>query len=77
MILDLSANAHNPVEIVFNHEWLQPLTFMDVVELAVNFTVNHEVVLGTPPAISGSSLVCSSNNSTFTLSTVPSGSTMI
>lgn len=41
MVLDLSEDAPNPVEVVYNHQWLEKLTFMDVVELASNFTVNE------------------------------------
>lgn len=40
-ILDLSSRAVNPVNVVYNHEWLGQLTFMDVIELASNFTINQ------------------------------------
>lgn len=40
-ILDLSPNANNPVEVVYNHEWLGKLSFKDVIDLASNFTINN------------------------------------
>lgn len=40
-ILDLSAEAKNPIEIVHNHEWLKPIDFESVVDLASNFTVQQ------------------------------------
>lgn len=40
-ILDLSENAKNPVSIRFNDEWLAPLTFEQLVDLAANFTVQQ------------------------------------
>ena len=40
-ILDLSEDSPNPVKVVYNHEWLGPLNFEDVVNLASNFTVQQ------------------------------------
>lgn len=40
-ILDLSHKAKNPIEIVHNHEWLKPIDFEGVVDLASNFTVQQ------------------------------------
>lgn len=40
-ILDLSESAKNPVSIRFNDEWLAPLTFGQLVDLAANFTVQQ------------------------------------
>ena len=46
-ILDLAPDAENPIQVVYNHEWLQGLSFADVVELASNFTVNQFVARDT------------------------------
>lgn len=40
-ILDLSKNAKNPIRIVQNHEWLAPLTFEQVIDLASNMTIQQ------------------------------------
>ena len=40
-ILDLSPNAINPIQILHNDEWLTPLNFENVVDLASNFTVQQ------------------------------------
>ncbi len=34
-------NAENPVEIVYNHDWLSTMTFEDVINLSSNFTVQQ------------------------------------
>ena len=34
-------NEENPVEIVYNHDWLAKLTFEDVIDIASNFTVQR------------------------------------
>ncbi len=34
-------NADNPVEIVYNHDWLSKLTFEDIIDIASNFTVQR------------------------------------
>jgi len=34
-------NEKNPVEIVYNHDWLAKLTFEDVIDIASNFTVQR------------------------------------
>jgi tyrosyl-tRNA synthetase len=39
-IVDLT-NKENPVEIVYNHDWLSKMTFEDVINLASNFTVQR------------------------------------
>jgi len=39
-IIDID-NKENPVEIVYNHDWLAKMTFEDVVNLASNFTVQQ------------------------------------
>lgn len=39
-IVDLN-NKDNPVEVVYNHDWLAKMTFEDVIELASNFTVQR------------------------------------
>lgn len=39
-IVDLN-NKENPVEVVYNHDWLSKMTFEDVIELASNFTVQR------------------------------------
>lgn len=39
-IVDLN-NEENPVEVVYNHDWLSKMTFEDVIELASNFTVQR------------------------------------
>ncbi len=39
-IVDLK-DKENPVEVVYNHDWLSKLTFEDVVNLASNFTVQQ------------------------------------
>lgn len=39
-IVDLN-NIENPVEVVYNHDWLAKMTFEDVIELASNFTVQR------------------------------------
>ena len=40
-ILDLSENAKNPIQIQYNHEWLSPINFEGVVDLASNFTIQQ------------------------------------
>lgn len=40
-ILDLSKKAKNPIKIVHNDEWLRPINFEGVVDLASNFTVQQ------------------------------------
>jgi tyrosyl-tRNA synthetase len=40
-ILDLSKKAKNPITIVHNDEWLRPINFEGVVDLASNFTVQQ------------------------------------
>lgn len=40
-ILDLSENAQNPVHIVHNDEWLAPINFEGVLDLASNVTVQQ------------------------------------
>ena len=39
-IIDID-NKENPVEIVYNHDWLAKMTFEDVIKLAFNFTVQQ------------------------------------
>lgn len=39
-IIDIE-NKENPVEIVYNHDWLAKMTFEDVIDLASNFTVQQ------------------------------------
>lgn len=39
-IIDIE-NKENPVEIVYNHDWLAKMTFEDVINLASNFTVQQ------------------------------------
>jgi tyrosyl-tRNA synthetase len=39
-IIDIE-NKENPVEIVYNHDWLASMTFEDVIGLASNFTVQQ------------------------------------
>ncbi len=39
-VLDIN-NKENPVEVVYNHDWLAKMTFEDVVNLASNFTVQQ------------------------------------
>lgn len=39
-IVDLN-NKDNPVEIVYNHDWLSKMTFEDVINLSSNFTVQQ------------------------------------
>ena len=39
-IIDIN-NKENPVEIVYNHDWLSKMTFEDVINLASNFTVQR------------------------------------
>lgn len=39
-IIDIK-NKDNPVEIVYNHDWLSKMTFEDVINLASNFTVQQ------------------------------------
>lgn len=39
-IVDLN-NTENPVEVVYNHDWLAKMTFEDVIEIASNFTVQR------------------------------------
>jgi tyrosyl-tRNA synthetase len=39
-IIDIQ-NKENPVEIVYNHDWLAGMTFEDVIDLASNFTVQQ------------------------------------
>jgi tyrosyl-tRNA synthetase len=39
-IIDIN-NKENPVEIVYNHDWLSKMTFEDVIGLASNFTVQR------------------------------------
>lgn len=39
-IVDLN-NKENPVEVVYNHDWLSKMTFEDVIDLASNFTVQR------------------------------------
>lgn len=39
-IIDIH-NKENPVEIVYNHNWLSKMTFEDVINLASNFTVQQ------------------------------------
>ena len=34
-------NEENPVEIVYNHDWLAKLTFEDIIDIASNFTVQR------------------------------------
>ena len=41
-IIDVE-NKQNPVRILFNHDWLAPLTFEDVINLASNFTVQQMI----------------------------------
>jgi tyrosyl-tRNA synthetase len=36
-------NAENPVQILYNHDWLAKLTFEDVVSIASNFTVQQMI----------------------------------
>jgi len=40
-ILDLSKEAKNPINIKFNHEWLAPLNFEQLIDLSANFTVQQ------------------------------------
>lgn len=40
-ILDLSTDAENPIKIMKNGDWLSPLTFNDVVDLAAQFSVQQ------------------------------------
>lgn len=40
-ILDLSPKSKNPIRIVHNDEWLTPINFEGVVDLAANFTVQQ------------------------------------
>lgn len=40
-ILDLSENAQNPIHIVHNDEWLSPINFEGVLDLASNVTVQQ------------------------------------
>jgi tyrosyl-tRNA synthetase len=40
-ILDLSETAKNPIKIVNNKEWLEPLNFRNIVDLASNFSVQQ------------------------------------
>lgn len=40
-VLDLSKFTSNPILIKHNHEWLQSLTFSEVVDLAANFSVQQ------------------------------------
>lgn len=39
-ILDFN-NKENPIEVVYNHDWLSKMTFEDVISLASNFTVQQ------------------------------------
>ncbi|MEF2175382.1 MAG: tyrosine--tRNA ligase [Candidatus Absconditabacteria bacterium] len=39
-VLDID-NKDNPVDVVFNHDWLSKMTFEDVIDLASNFTVQR------------------------------------
>jgi tyrosyl-tRNA synthetase len=39
-IIDIH-NKENPVEVVYNHDWLAKMTFEDVIKLASNFTVQQ------------------------------------
>ncbi len=39
-IIDIH-NAENPVEVVYNHDWLSKMTFENVIDLASNFTVQQ------------------------------------
>ncbi|MEI6042708.1 MAG: tyrosine--tRNA ligase [bacterium] len=39
-IIDIT-NKENPVEIVYNHDWLAKMNFEDVIDLASNFTVQQ------------------------------------
>lgn len=39
-IVDLH-NKENPIEVVYNHDWLSKMTFEDVIHLASNFTVQR------------------------------------
>lgn len=39
-IVDLD-NRENPIEVVYNHDWLSPLTFEDIIKLSSNFTVQQ------------------------------------
>lgn len=39
-IIDIN-NQENPVEVVYNHDWLSALTFEDIIDLASNFTVQR------------------------------------
>ena len=39
-IVDLN-NKDNPIEIVYNNDWLSPMTFEDVIKLSSNFTVQQ------------------------------------
>jgi len=34
-------NKENPVEVVYNHDWLAKLTFEDIIDIASNFTVQR------------------------------------
>lgn len=40
-VLDLSAEAQNPVTIAYNHEWLGKLGFAEIVDLMSNFSVQQ------------------------------------
>lgn len=37
----MSKDAKNPITIKFNHEWLAPLTFEQLIDLSANFTVQQ------------------------------------
>lgn len=38
-VLNLTDEARNPITVVYNHEWLEPLNFAQIIELAANFTL--------------------------------------
>lgn len=41
MVLDMSAMAANPIQLVHNHDWLAPLSLEDLITLSSHFTVNQ------------------------------------